>query len=230
MKHTLTTVFLLLALAGSAFAQADFRIPSSRYDFGLIPQHSTVVHYFWFTVRSDDTLSVKKIVTGCTCTIPQDQPDKVGPNDSVLVGFTWDIEKRIGNTSVHPRIYHDGQEPNPIHIAMKGLAIRPSDTTRPVSVSPRKAELSVAGQVVIDSVEFVFHNHSKLDLEATVVSYPVSQCDVVIPDSVAAGADATGYIRILPQVGNNEFISSVTIEFSDPRKTRMTIPIRRKIY
>ena len=65
----------------------------------------------------------------------------------------------------------------------------------------------------------------------TPVSYPVAECEVVLPDSVKSNSSVLGYIKLRPEYADQEFIRSVTLEITGPPnyERRVTIPIRRKI-
>jgi hypothetical protein len=47
---------------------------------------------------------------------------------------------------------------------------------------------------------------------------------------VKAGNEAVGYIKLDPRYADSEFERSITFEISNPERSRMTVPIRRKFY
>jgi hypothetical protein len=99
-----------------------------------------------------------------------------------------------------------------------------------VSVKPFKGEFAVTAVKSIDSIGIILTNHSKEDLEVTVVSFPVDECLMSFPEHIAAGAQASGYVKLKAKSSDSEFRSSITLEFEGQKKSRLTIPLRRKIY
>jgi hypothetical protein len=53
------TVLFNLALAGPSLT-----IPDPTFDFGYVPQNSTISHVFWLHSTGDDTLKIIKVSPG----------------------------------------------------------------------------------------------------------------------------------------------------------------------
>ncbi|HOP07016.1 MAG TPA: DUF1573 domain-containing protein [candidate division Zixibacteria bacterium] len=229
-------VTLLLLLATSVLAGPEFEIANKIFDFGTVSQNSHVVHYFWFKSTGDDTVKIERIVTGCHCTLADYDHDVLPPGDSMLVGISWDLDRRIGFTSQYPRVYHNAPH-SPTSMTIKALAVQAADTARPVSAKPYKAELSVAEPIVVDSVMIKLHNYLDHLLTVTQISRDVAWCYVDLPDTIPANGDAWIKVKVKPEYAEEDFVASVTFSMakvkssSDKDKpTIMTIPIRRKHY
>ena len=157
--------------------------------------------------------------------------DWIAPGDSMLVGFYWDLGKRFGPTSQEPRVFTNANtDTDPLYLSLKGMSVMAPDSSRPVSIKPYRMELARTPAKNIDSVGFTLTNRSTSDMALTVVSYPVPECEVSLPDSLLAGGSATGFVKLKPDYADSEFKRSVTVELSDAKKSRFTIPIRRKFY
>ncbi len=67
MKKTalvfLTFVFLLTAVM-SASAQPELTIPEPEFDFGYVPQHSSISHVFWLHSTGTDELKIANVRPG----------------------------------------------------------------------------------------------------------------------------------------------------------------------
>lgn len=228
MKWPLLTLTLLLA-SRIVSAEAALEIPSSKFDFGMIPAQSSVSHSFWFRSASLDTLRIEDIKTGCQCTTMPLERDWLAPGDSMKVEVVWNLGRRIGNLSQIPRVFVQ-DNPEPLHIILKGNAVQALDNLRPVSVKPYKATFAKTTSLSIDSVAFTFTNHSSEDMSIAVVSYSSDSYEVSFPKQVAGGASVEGFVKVIPQATDVEFKGSITVEFEGKKKNRLTIPVLRKFY
>ncbi len=223
------SILLVLLVASSASAQPKLEIASKKFDFGMMPDQSTVKHSFWFKSVGTDTVRIKEVRITCHCTTVPLTQDWLAPGDSMPVSVFWNLGRRIGNASQFPSVIIEGN-PEPHIMSLKGLVAGAPDAGRPVSVKPFKGEFAVIAVKSIDSVGFTLTNHSKEDLEVTVVSFPVDECLMSFPAHIPAGAQASGYVKLKAEFSDSEFRSSITLEFEGQKKSRLTIPIRRKIY
>ena len=222
-------ILLVLLVASSTSAQPKLEIPSSRFDLGLIPDQSTVKHSFWFKSVGTDTVKIKEIVTTCQCTTVPLTKDWLAPGDSMPVSVFWNLGRRIGNAGQYPQVIIEGDEK--LHsMSLIGQVVRALDEGRPVSAKPFKGEFAKTSVKSIDSVGIVFTNHSKEELEVTVVSFPVDECLMSFPEHIPAGTQASGYVKLKAESSDSEFMSSITLEFEGREKSRLTIPLRRKVY
>ncbi len=222
-------IAILVLTPALALAQPQLEIPNDRFDFGLTPQRSTLVTDFWFKSTGDDTLRITRIKTGCSCVMMPLERDWLAPGDSMKVKIFWEITKEIGRSGKYPYIYTNIKE-RPFRVYMDCIAIRKPESTKVVTFSPFKFELAQIGEQSIDSIGFEMFNKFEYDVEAKVVSSEIEECDISLPEILPSNRVSTGYIRVKPAFRNQEFKRSLTVEFTDANDTRMTIPIRRKIY
>lgn len=230
MKAIALAVVICMGLTLTAPAEQELTIPSDDFDFGLVPQHSTVKHHFWFKSTGSDTLKLGKITTGCTCALMPLERTTLAPGDSMLVGLTWDVGHSVGKTSRYPRAAYDGPD-SPAYMIVRCLVVQYPDSIRPLTVKPYRLSLSRTAAVDIDSLSFTLTNSdTKNDLVLTELSVPVEECLYNLPDTIPAGGKATGWIKVRPEYADNEFYSSITVQLNDDGRTRMTIPIQRRFF
>ena len=55
---------LTLLLASAAMAAPRLTIPVKEFNFGYVPQNSTISHKFWLVSTGEDTLKILKVVPG----------------------------------------------------------------------------------------------------------------------------------------------------------------------
>lgn len=231
MRLTTVMVIAFLSLAASLLAQPRFEIASNRFSFGTVPQNSTVANYFWFKSTGSDTIHIGEIKTGCDCAHMPLPRDWIAPGDSILVGFFWETEHKIGSTGRYPYIYWS-EHHDPARLFLTADVSMALDSGRPLSLKPFKAELSRLGIKSIDSVGITFTNHSETPFVLKVVSVLTDEYSIVFPDTIPADGSARGYVKLNPAYADKEFTGSVTFEYaaSAIENKRFTIPIRRKLY
>jgi len=231
MRLKTLLVLGVLGTAGSLLGQPRFEIASNRFSFGMVPQSATVTNYFWFKSTGLDTVRIGEIKTGCDCAHMPLPRDWIAPGDSMLVGFFWETEHKIGSTGRYPYIYWSKQE-DPARLFLTADISTAPDSCRPLSLKPYKAELSRLGARSIDSVGITFTSHMDAPIVLKVVSVLTDEYTFVYPDTIPPNGSAKGYVKLNPAYADKEFTGSVTCEYvaSAVENKRFTIPIRRKMY
>ena len=105
MKAPVLVSTLLLLGALTATGQPDLKISEEEFPFGHVPQQSTISQFFWFKSVGSETLVVKDVKTGCSCVMVPLESDSIPPGDSMLVGFYWDTQRKLGNIQRKPYIF-----------------------------------------------------------------------------------------------------------------------------
>ncbi|MDH4156999.1 MAG: DUF1573 domain-containing protein [candidate division Zixibacteria bacterium] len=229
MRETILTALIVVLSVSGGLCQPLLEIPDNRFEFGLVPQNSTVAHYFWFKSVGTDTLRITEIKTGCVCALMPLEREWIAPGDSMKVGIYWDVERRVGKIGRYPYIFTNAG-PDPYRLFLTGTAAADMTISNPVSVRPFKLELPKLADRSIDSLAFVFHSDLSGDVALTNVSFPVEECEIVLPDTLKAQSDNWGYIKVKKKFLYTEFKRSITLQFSDAKQTTITLPIRRKFY
>jgi len=231
LRTVMVMVIVFLGVAGNLLGQPRFEIASNRFSFGMVPQNATVANYFWFKSTGLDTVRIGEIKTGCDCAHMPLPNDWIAPGDSMLVGFFWETEHKIGSTGRYPYIYWSAHE-DPARLFLTADISLAPDSSRPLSLKPFKAELSKLGTRSIDSVGITFTNHLASPIVLKVVSVLTGEYNFVYPDTIPADGSAKGYVKLNPAYSDKEFTGSVTFEYaaSAVENKRFTIPIRRKMY
>lgn len=232
MRKLFLAVILLVLVSGLAYSQPRLEVSVSNFDFGDAPRKGTLVHHFWFKSVGTDTVRIHDIKTGCDCAVTSLERNWIAPSDSMKIALYWDISKYRGEIVRTPRVFTNAS-PDPLRLQLSANALLSPDSIRPVTVKPYIFELAKSSRMVIDSMSFLIVNHSDRDLAVSLVSPPVEECDLVLPDSIGALAGSTGYITVKPEFTDTEFKTSITLLISDGNDRndkRITIPIRRKFY
>ena len=67
MKRTAifaAALLLVFLLVTSLLGAPRLTIPVSSFDFGYVPQNSSITHEFWLYSEGDDTLKILKVIPG----------------------------------------------------------------------------------------------------------------------------------------------------------------------
>ncbi|MFZ1685658.1 MAG: DUF1573 domain-containing protein [Candidatus Zixiibacteriota bacterium] len=230
MRSLIITILLAL-LTAPAMAQPKLVIANSDFDFGSVPQNSTAVNYYWFKSIGTDTARITQIKTGCDCVTMPLPRSTMPPGDSMLVGFFWETQHKIGQTGRYPYIFVEGM-PDPVRMALKANVMDFPDSARPLSIMPFRVELSQIQGTSIDSVVLKFSNFGSGPVTLNMVSTVPKEFSYALPDTLRAGETRQGIVRILPGMKDKEFKSSMTIEWksADGQSGRFTVPVRRKLF
>ncbi len=232
MRQFTAVVFILLLLGFAtvpALAQPQLEIVGKSFDFGYVPQDCTISQFFWFKSTGTDTLKIDRIKTGCTCALMPMEQKWIAPGDSMKIGIYWEMGKDLNAIGRFPYIFTNAQA-DPYRMYLTGYVVKSGDSLRPLSISPYKFELTKYGDQAIDSISFNLKNQSNKELRISVVSYPLEECDIFVPSTVKAGGTVAGYVKVRPDFLDKEFKRSITLLMDDEKATRVTLPIRRKIY
>lgn len=107
--------------------------------------------------------------------------------------------------------------------------MRRPDSTYPIIVKPYKLDISQFGEKTRDQMKFTITNVSDSTYDLSTVAWPKQLLTVTLPKSVAAGQSAEGIIKLSPGALKKEFEKSITIQLSDTKKSRFTIPVKRAL-
>ena len=104
------------------------------------------------------------------------------------------------------------------------------DSTYPIVIKPYKLDISQFSQTKIrDEMKFNITNMSDEDLKVALISKPEGMFDLTLPNKVEAGKSAQGTLKLRPEAVETSFEKSFTIELSDSKSTRFTVPVKRKV-
>lgn len=224
-------VFALLTCLtiGSLLAEPALEIKGNRYDFGIVPQNAKICQYFWFKSIGTDTLRISEVKTGCDCVTMPVEKMWIAPNDSMLVGLSWETERRIGGIGRYPYVMTNART-EPYRISLTADVTVKPDSAFPICSRPFILSLAKTATASIDSMSFRLVNRSDQDITLRVMSYPPIQVDINIPTHIKANSEIVSYVKVKPDFVNQEFSTSITLMTDDANETRLTIPIARKNY
>lgn len=229
-RFLLNILTVILIMTANLSAGAMLEIKNEKFDFGYSAQNSTLLHSFWFHSTGDDTLMINEIKTGCSCALMPLEKEWIAPGDSMSVTVFWELNRKLGSSGKYPYIYTNAQE-DPFRI---GLDTRVFNNFNDVSnlfvVKPYKVELAQIAKKDIRSMEIEFTSKYEFDLQIVLIESNIDECELLLPEILVANETVLGKVMIKDEYKDKEFVGSFTVQFSDEKHTRLTIPVRRKIY
>jgi hypothetical protein len=64
MRYLLAVAMAIMGLSTASFAGPKVSIPEKHWDFGNVPQNSTISHAYWIMNIGDDTLKIINVKPG----------------------------------------------------------------------------------------------------------------------------------------------------------------------
>ncbi len=96
-------------------------------------------------------------------------------------------------------------------------------------MKPYKLDLSQFGEKLRDKINFTISNVSDEKIDLTIVSYASKFFEITMPSSVDAGKTISCSLKLNKDILKQNFEKSFTIETSDSKKTRFTVPVKRQV-
>ncbi len=140
----------------------------------------------------------------------------------------FDTKHYTDKISKRPRI-ETNEGPPEKYVQIDCEVMRRPDSTYPIIIKPYKLDVSQFGEKVRDQMKFTISNVSDSAINLTTVSWPRQFLTVTLPKTVLAGKSVEGLIKLTPDAIKKEFEKSITIQLSDAKSSRFTIPVKRAL-
>jgi len=222
-------VFLIglvgLLMAGTAQADARLDIPVKLFDFGYVPQQSTISVDYWLKSTGTEDLRILKVIPGCGCTKTPLEKDVLSPGDSTRLEVIFDSKRFTNRVTKKPRIQTNVGDQR---LEFMAMVVRRPDSTRPLVLKPYRLELEPAGESAAAEARFTIRNVSDEALSLDMVASRDRLFSVELPETIAPGQEAEAVVRLTAEGASADFEKSFTFEVSDATTTRYTVPVVRE--
>jgi hypothetical protein len=200
----------------------------SEFDFGYVPQNSTITHAFTMKSVGTETLKITKVVPGCGCTKVPLTKKELAPGESTDLEIVFSTKRYRNRVVKSPRIVtNDGTSGTNVRIISTVVA-RP-DSTYPIVIKPYKLDISQFGEKPRSEMKFHITNVSDVDIELTLIDKPDGLFDIKLPKSIDAGETAQAQLTLRDDAMDASFEKSITLELDDEQASRFTIPVKRSV-
>ncbi len=96
-------------------------------------------------------------------------------------------------------------------------------------MKPYKLDLSQFGEKLRDKIDFTITNVSDEKVDLSMIAFAQDFFDVKLPSSIEAGKSASCTLKLKKDAIKKNFEKSFTIETSDSKNSRFTMPVKRKL-
>jgi len=224
----LNVILLIFILTGTVSAQSALQIKEPIFDFGYVPQNSTVSHIFWLYSTGNEPLNIIEVQPGCGCTKAPLEKDIVPVGDSTQLEILFSSRLYDGPLTKRPAIETDEGKIKK-YLQFSANIYKDPSKTEPIVLNPNIFDMSRFGEKDRTKLQFEITNASDKDLKLEVIDHPEAMLKIDFPDKIKAGRTETGKVEVKNFFKNIEFEKSITIELNDKNHTRFTIPVKRAI-
>jgi hypothetical protein len=220
MKRILLALVIVLGIAASALADPKIFVPEPYFDFGNVPQKSSIKHDYVIKNIGTDTLRITRVKPGWGCTTAPIKKKVLAPGDSTVVEMTFNSRTYRTKIKKYATIYsNDPQKPTmKIHLEVKA-GVRP-DSTLNFSYSPYSVKLDKDKK----KGEIEFFADSQSDMIIQQISPDVYGLDIDIKkDKIKAGKKGKIKFKWKNPVEIENIEKSITFAINDT--TRISIPV-----
>lgn len=221
-------VVLSFVVVSTVVSAPNISLSETNFNFGKVPQHTTVNHTFWIKSTGTDTLVITKIVPGCGCTKMPLADSVLAPGDSTQLEILFSTKSYRGYVAKRPYIETNISE-DKIYIRIDSEIMPDPESILPVSFEPYKLDVSQFSEKPRRKAKFHLVNKGNQDLEMTVVDGKDKPFTVDIPKKIKAGETVEGMIDVKEGDVMSEFTQSFTIELNDEGRTRLSLPVARML-
>ena len=212
-----------LVLATMARAEDKPAPPRVAWDFGYLPQKSTVSHVFHL-VNSDSTpMAVTRIKSGCSCTSVNEITDAIAPGDSVPIVVTFSSGRYRDRVVKTTRVYTSSERFPEFHFRIEAYVLKRGLARGCLRVEPE----SLTRRDAKTSDTLTIANDGDHPLTVRMVHVPTAWVDVpAVPAVVDAGAEIKLVVRYLGDPAAVTSALSLSLSFSGSDTTIVTVPVR----
>jgi hypothetical protein len=229
--RVLLFVCFIFVSTGAVLAGPALETSIEEFDFGQVPTRSVLFYSLWFRSVGDDTLRIYEIKTGCDCAVMPLERDILPPGDSIKVTLVWEAERTHGLIRRFPRIFTNAS-PDPYRLKFNAMTLEHPDEAQPVRIQPFRFLFSEFMSKSRDSIAFTLSNMENVAFSILQVSEKSTHFEIVVPDSIPADEQVTGFVRLLPDGKGAEFKETLTLQFNTRGREakRFSVPVAHERY
>jgi hypothetical protein len=133
MRH----FFLLLFVWPVAlWAGPRVEFVETQFDFGVLPQGSTVTHTFSLKNSGDSPLTIESVQTTCGCTAATPTNTLIAPGELAQIQVSFDSQGRLGDMLKHVRVQTNDPDQSLSLLTMAGTVALPEVAAQPTPSAP----------------------------------------------------------------------------------------------
>lgn len=206
-------------------SKARIEFLEKYWNFGSIPESTTVSHDFPFRNNGTDTLVITRVKPTCGCTVAPLSADHVAPGDTAVMSISLNTRRLHGK--VRKFVNVDCNDPiNPYYkLSFDAIVDNPD---RLIVTSPQIADFGNFKELREATAQLKIANSSANPVTLTVVYKPPRDLLGVSfgKSNLAPGDSTTMTIRLQNEIDPGRFSSTITIEPRDHPDWRISVPVQ----
>jgi len=225
----LVFVFFSLSLADKSSASGPrIFLPQTEWDFGYIPQGSSVSHIFWIKNTGDDTLQILKVRSGCTCTYAPLNKDILAPQESTYLEAIFNSRNYEGLKNMTIAIFSTDTST----ISDVYFSVNVENEIPLVQINPHQIKFDSSEIGENPQRKAVITNKSNTVLHIAIAEEPEEIVDYkLVHKDLSPKEEAELIFSIAPKGSPGSFQTNLTLDFFEgspgqgEKKLRYTLPI-----
>lgn len=219
-------------LAGPDLTGPRLRSDQEIFDFGVAPQQSQIAHAFWLKNVGTETAVIEKVKTNCGCTQAPMADTVIAAGDSTWVEMVLGTRGIKGSLEKHARVFANARGRIPAFTIRTRIA--PDDEIRtPVNPEPLTAYIDPDNPPERSGSRWEFpitlRNTSSEKVRVRAVDIPAPYVLLTQTEfALAPGEEQEMILRIDPAIMDQPYSKSLTLEMTDPDRSRLTIPVGKR--
>jgi len=206
-------------------SRAKMTISENVWDFGYIPQSSSVLHIYRITNVGKDSLFIEKVRPSCGCTAAPLKKDKLAPKESTDLFVTFNSGKFNGPVGKGIHITsNDSTLPAGRSITFSAIV---GDKNPIATLNPQSVEFdSIRTQK--DNRRYIkLDNFSGNKLNVSLLDNPGGFLKIKIKDQqIGANQSTQVEVRLRENLEPGWLKTSFTLQLDGGQKVRATIPVK----
>lgn len=216
--------YVLVFAQNEKLSKARLFLPSTRWDFGYVPEGSSVSHIFKVKNIGEDTLIIVKIRPGCGCTTAPLSKERLAPDETADLEVIFDSEKiRPGGTSKSIQIIsNDPTKP----FQDLNFTAKVGETNSLVKLTPEEVFFDTVHPERQTEQRLTVKNISPERLSMELIDGPKDFVDLDIKkNSLKPGDKAEIILSLKKNAPPGKFRTSFTLDFENSKMLRITVPV-----
>jgi hypothetical protein len=198
-------------------------LPEKEWDFGYVPQNSTVSHFFTIKNTGDDTLQIIKVRPGCACTFAPLKKDLLAPQESTSLEVIFNSKNFQGLKNMVVAIFST----DTLNILDINFTVNIENEFPLFQIEPLQVKFDSLRVEKTTPKKVTILNKSTSPLQITIAEKPKEYIDFQLSrQSLNPKEKAEISFQINNKATPGPFKTNLTLDFSyGSEKTRYTLPI-----
>ena len=203
---------------------ARIEFEHTTFDFGSITKGASVAHSYWFTNTGTDTLVITKIIPTCGCTSTKKGGIIAAPGEKASIDIIFNSGKFNGRVTKVIKLETNDKLNPYMDIRFKSNINNPKLVFDYV---PYEADFKTVPVGKTSKFKVNITNNDDTESNISLIDQPSASFikSQLSETTIEPGKTATLELELLKGIEPGEYISSITLEDTNKKNSRFSIPI-----